>query len=127
LMTREIAHQKSFEKALYAIEPNFPAGKLPGDKRYTNTYYNMSQGEGDMRGSWNQGEQWQYIDDREKQAGVDGKGGISHVDLSSAELALQKKLQARTMSNPAKDPVTGAELGSDGINGPKAVLEKKGK
>ena len=30
LMTREIAHQKSFEKALYAIEPNFPPGKLPG-------------------------------------------------------------------------------------------------
>jgi Mn-containing catalase len=30
LMTREVAHQKSFEKALYAIEPNFPPGKLPG-------------------------------------------------------------------------------------------------
>jgi Mn-containing catalase len=31
LMTREIAHQKSFEKALYSISPNFPPGKLPGD------------------------------------------------------------------------------------------------
>src|SRR3970282_700630 len=30
LMTREISHQKSFEKALYAIEPNFPPGKRPG-------------------------------------------------------------------------------------------------
>jgi Mn-containing catalase len=39
LMTREIAHQKSFEKALYAIEPNFPAGKLPGDPRFTSVYY----------------------------------------------------------------------------------------
>jgi len=28
LMTREIAHQKSFEKALYSIEENFPTGKL---------------------------------------------------------------------------------------------------
>lgn len=27
LMTREVAHQKSFEKALYAIAPNFPPGK----------------------------------------------------------------------------------------------------
>jgi Mn-containing catalase len=27
LMTREIAHQKSFEKALYSIEPNFPRVK----------------------------------------------------------------------------------------------------
>ncbi len=30
LMTREVAHQKSFEKALYAIPANFPPGKLPG-------------------------------------------------------------------------------------------------
>ncbi|PYD07439.1 Mn-containing catalase, partial [Pseudomonas savastanoi pv. glycinea] len=30
LMTREIAHQLSFEKALHAIQPNFPQGKLPG-------------------------------------------------------------------------------------------------
>jgi len=33
LMTREVAHQKSFEKALYSIEDNFPAGKLPGIAR----------------------------------------------------------------------------------------------
>src|SRR5947209_7853455 len=38
LMTREIAHQKSFEKALYAIEPNFPPGKLPGMPQYTDLY-----------------------------------------------------------------------------------------
>ena len=31
LMTREIAHQKSFEKALHSIQPNFPPGKQPGD------------------------------------------------------------------------------------------------
>src|SRR5215218_8863458 len=54
LMTREVAHQKSFEKALYAIEPNFPAGKLPGVPAYTDTYYDMSQGPGDTRGPWNQ-------------------------------------------------------------------------
>ncbi|MFP3533930.1 manganese catalase family protein, partial [Burkholderia sp. SIMBA_043] len=29
LMTREVSHQKSFEKALYAITANFPPGKLP--------------------------------------------------------------------------------------------------
>ncbi|MDB5998379.1 MAG: Catalase, partial [Rhizobacter sp.] len=53
LMTREVAHMKSFEKALYSIEPNFPPGKQPGDPRFTNVYFNMSQGDGDMRGSWN--------------------------------------------------------------------------
>ena len=30
LMTREVAHQKSFEKALYSIKENFPPGKMPG-------------------------------------------------------------------------------------------------
>src|SRR5690242_16447421 len=43
LMTREISHQKSFEKALYAIEPNFPPGKLPGDPRFTHVYVNTSR------------------------------------------------------------------------------------
>ncbi len=42
LMTREIAHQKSFEKALYAIDNNFPPGKRPGEKAFENTYYDMS-------------------------------------------------------------------------------------
>ncbi len=44
-MTREVAHQKSFEKALYAITPKFPPGKLPGDPRFTNVYFRMSKGE----------------------------------------------------------------------------------
>src|SRR4051794_13951670 len=56
LMTREIAHQKSFEKALYSIEPNFPPGKLPGKPEFASTYYDMSQGDGesngDYTGSW---------------------------------------------------------------------------
>ena len=55
LMTREVAHQKSFEKALYAITPNFPPGKLPGDPAFTDIFYDMSQGEGDVQGPWNSG------------------------------------------------------------------------
>lgn len=38
LMTREIGHEKSFEKALYSISPNFPPGKLPGDARFATIY-----------------------------------------------------------------------------------------
>jgi Mn-containing catalase len=64
LMTREVAHQKSFEKALYSIENNFPPGKLPGMPEYASKYYNMSQGPGDARGPWNQGEEWEYVDHR---------------------------------------------------------------
>src|SRR5438270_7566901 len=40
LMTREIAHQKSFEKALYSIQGNFPPGKLKGDAKIARTYVN---------------------------------------------------------------------------------------
>jgi Mn-containing catalase len=112
LMTREIAHQKSFEKALYAMEPNFPAGKLPGDPRFTDKYYNMSQGEGDRRGPWNQGEQWEFVTDRDQQGAVDGKDGGASVKLTNEEMAAVKNLAARTLSNPTTDPVTGADLGA---------------
>jgi len=111
LMTREIAHQKSFEKALYAIEANFPPGKLPGQPEFTNAYFNMSQGEGDMRGPWNQGEQWDFIEDRAKQAAVDGGDGSASVKLSRADMAIAEKVAARTMSDPASNPTTGTELG----------------
>src|SRR6195952_4358598 len=63
LMTREIAHQKAFEKALYSIKDNFPTGKIPGVERFANLYVNTSQGEGDALGPWNSGEQWDKLDD----------------------------------------------------------------
>lgn len=111
LMTREVAHQKSFEKALYSIEPNFPPGKLPGDPRFTDVYFNMSQGGPDMRGPWNQGDQWQFVSDPADQMAVDGGNGEAQVDLDSDEVATLKQMATRTMSNPSRDPLTGAELG----------------
>jgi Mn-containing catalase len=68
LMTREIAHFQMFDAALQTIAPNFPPGVLQGDPRFSNTYFNMSNGQ-DIRGPWNDGvsselnEVWQYIDD----------------------------------------------------------------
>ncbi len=68
LMTREVAHFQQFEAALETIKPNFPPGVLQSDPRYSNLYYNNSQGE-DARGPWNEGEStrlnesWQYIED----------------------------------------------------------------
>ena len=111
LMTREIAHQKSFEKALYSIEPNFPPGKLPGDPRFTNVYYNMSQGPGEARGSWNQGDQWQFVSDREQQMAVDGGTGEADVAMSATDAQVLKQMAARTESDPSAKPLTGAELG----------------
>ncbi len=111
LMTREIAHQKSFEKALYAMEGHFPPGKLPGQPEFTHAYFNMSQGEGDMRGPWNQGEQWDYVENRGDQAAVDGGDGTAQVRLSTEDAALEQAMLMRTMSDPDSDPTTGAELG----------------
>jgi Mn-containing catalase len=112
LMTREIAHQKSFEKALYAMQPNFPPGKLPGMEPFTDVYYNVSQGAGDARGPWNQGDQWEYVEDREEQCAVDGGDGNASVRLPKKDAALEKQMMKRTLSDPDSDPTTGADLGA---------------
>ncbi|UUL83108.1 manganese catalase family protein [Sphingomonas qomolangmaensis] len=112
LMTREIAHQKSFEKALYAIEDNFPSGKLPGIEKYANVYVNTSQGEGDMDGPWNSGEQWERIDDLEQTMPFDDGDGSASVVLDKADAKTAEKLAVRTASVPTGDPTTGVDLGA---------------
>lgn len=111
LMTREIAHQKSFEKALYSISPNFPPGKLPGVEEYTDKYYNLSQGTGDASGPWNTGEQWERVDEPEEQVAVDGGDGQPSVQLSAADEATVIAMAERLASSP-DDPLTGADLGA---------------
>jgi Mn-containing catalase len=125
-MTREIAHQKSFEKALYSIEPNFPVGKLPGDPRFTDVYFSMSQGAGESRGPWNEGDKWTYVDQRDAQMAVDGGNGEAAVGMDSADMALVQQMAARTASNTASDPLTGAELGMGVVpNGGNALRGSK--
>ena len=113
LMTREVAHQKSFEKALYAITPNFPTGKLPGDPAYTDLYFDMSQGdEDDAQGPWNSGELWERVEDRDAQMAVDGGDGTASVVLTARQQAALDAFAERTASSPDADPLTGAELGA---------------
>jgi Mn-containing catalase len=112
LMTREIAHQKSFEKALYAITDNFPPGKLMGIAPFADMYVNTSQGEGDAAGPWNTGEQWQRIDDLEEVMPADDGDGTATVTLSSSETLVAENAAARLQSDPAADPETGADLGA---------------
>ncbi len=125
LMTREVAHQKSFEKALYAIENNFPPGKLPGMPEFADKYFDMSQGSADgitnQRGPWNQGEQWEYVEKREEQYAVDGGDGSATVELPETEAELLDKAAMRTKSKTNIDPTTGADLGA----GPGAGKTKK--
>lgn len=112
LMTREIAHQKSFEKALYSIEPNFPPGKLPGMEEYASLYVNASQGEGDMTGPWNSGDQWDRVDDLEKVMPADGGEGGATVDLGTEDRAALRQLATRLASDTSRDPTTGTDLGA---------------
>lgn len=112
LMSREIAHQMSFEKALHSIQPNFPQGKLPGDPEFNRTYFNMSHGE-EVRGSWNEGQDWVYVDKPEP--AVDGGDGLATVELDEASASAAEAMKLRTVSNPQAQPLTGAELGK--VNG----------
>src|ERR1700742_928475 len=101
LMTREIAHQKSFEKALHSIQPNFPQGKLPGDPEFTSVYFNMSKGD-DMRGPWNEGGDWKFVED--PQPAVDGGDGTATVGVSKGDLENLQAMATRTASDPSSDP-----------------------
>jgi Mn-containing catalase len=113
LMTREVAHQKAFEKALYSIEPNFPPGKLPGVPEFRNKYFNMSVGPGDMRGPWNQGEQWEFVDGEQALTNADPDGdGSASVKMTPDQQALGDKTKERLMSDLDSDPTTGADLGA---------------
>lgn len=114
LMTREIAHQQSFEKALYAIQPNFPPGKLAGMPEFANTYVNTSQGEGDMRGPWNSDENFRYVSDREQHLAMDGGSGMPEVAMNDQQREVLMQMAQRTRSNPSINPETGAELGRNG-------------
>ena len=112
LMTREIAHQQSFEKALYAMQPNFPPGKLGGQAEFTNVYFNMSTGDGDVnRGPWNSEPTFEF---RAAQPAVDGGSGMPELNMDSGDLKVAKQAAARLQSDPSSDPTTGAMLGMQG-------------
>ncbi|TKS54963.1 manganese catalase family protein [Luteimonas yindakuii] len=111
LMTREMAHQKSFEKALYSIEPNFPPGKLAGMPEFEEMYVNTSQGEGDMRGPWNSDENFRFVSDPEQYTAVDGGDGSASVALDGIEAKTLAAMAVRGTSAPDGNPLTGIELG----------------
>ncbi|MBQ2979716.1 MAG: manganese catalase family protein [Bacteroidaceae bacterium] len=67
LMTREVTHFQQFQAALESFEPHFPPGIFETNPKYSNLYFNMSEGE-NYRGRWNKGrsaklmEEWQYVE-----------------------------------------------------------------
>jgi Mn-containing catalase len=118
LMTREISHQQSFEKALYSIQPNFPPGKLPGVPEFTNVYFNMSTGDGDQSGPWNKEPTFEF---REAQAAVDGGSGLPEVKVGAEDKRFIQNAATRLQSDVSSDPVTGAMLGMDADGSERSV------
>lgn len=111
LMTREVAHQLSFEKALYAIQDNFPPGKLPPVPEFESLYYHMSDEE-PVRGSWNSDENFTFVSD--PQPAVNGGDGCATVVLNDQQKAIVEAMANRTKSDPSLNPITGADIGAQG-------------
>lgn len=111
LMTREVSHQKSFEKALYSIQPNYPPGKMEPMPEFAGVYYNMSQGtQGEtLRGPWNSDANFQFVEN--PQPAVDGGDGMAQVQLDPAQASAVEAAAMRLESDVNSNPVTGAELG----------------
>lgn len=99
LMTREISHQKSFERALASIEENFPPGKLAGQRQFADLYVNTSQGNGDSQGPWNSGQDWKRMDDVVAQIPLDGGAGSASVQLTEEEerdlVAFRRRMESQ--------------------------------
>lgn len=120
LMTREVSHQKSFEKALYAITANFPPGKLPPEAQYADAYFKMSIGAPPERGPGNEGRGLKLVED--PPAPVDGGDGSAAVRLTEKERTTLDEVKRRLKSDRTHDPETGAELG-EGEPGADGLVE----
>lgn len=112
LMTREVAHYKMFEAALQSIEPNFPPGVLASDPRFTQQYFNMSNG-AEVRGPWNDGEmpgmgkEWQYIAD--PVAHIKETQGLTEQEDNKAKELKQADKLNKQMSEAKSAEVKNAE------------------
>ncbi len=67
LMTREITHMKAFMKALDSLGKGaLEIGARPPTPGVVDQYFNDSTGEGDagkdLRGPWNQGDGWEFVE-----------------------------------------------------------------
>jgi Mn-containing catalase len=67
LMSREITHMKAFSAALESMgKPAFSIGRIPPTPVLVDQYFNDStgisdRGDPDVRGPWNEGGDWQFV------------------------------------------------------------------
>jgi Mn-containing catalase len=91
LMTREITHMKAFMLALESMhKPALSIGRIEPTEGLVDQYFNDSTGEGDdgetdMTGPWNEGGDWERVDEpaftqlRDVHSGERETGGNGHV------------------------------------------------
>lgn len=81
LMTREITHMKAFTLALESLgRPEFSIGNIPPTPSLVKQYFNDStgvndMGDADVRGPWNQGGDWEFVEAPAFQELEDAKAG----------------------------------------------------
>jgi Mn-containing catalase len=98
LMTREIAHMRAFSLALETLgKPPLVIGSIAPTAGLVDQFFNDSTGEGDhgeidTRGSWNQGEPWEFVESPALQA--NGQGRESQpIRAESSDLVDTESLQ----------------------------------
>lgn len=100
LMTREITHMKAFAAALQSMgKPPFSIGKIAPTPKLVDQFFNDSTGEGDLgevdvRGPWNEGENWEFVEAPAFQhlnggEGSDGQG----IYVESSDVSEQEPFQ----------------------------------
>jgi Mn-containing catalase len=97
LMTREITHLKAFTLGLESLgKPQFSIGQISPSEDIVHKYFNDSTGEGDegerdVRGPWNQGNGWEYVE----AAGFEGFNGVKHGRARSPKTRARRKRSVR--------------------------------
>jgi Mn-containing catalase len=92
LMTREITHMRAFTLALVTMgKPAFSIGKIAPTAKLVDQFFNDSTGEGDhgevdVRGPWNEGDGWEYVESPALGNANGGAEGTSiHAESSGPE------------------------------------------
>ncbi len=110
LMTREIAHQKSFEKALHSIQPNFRKASSRAclsSPTSTTTCRREKPRRADRGTKAPTGSSWTTRNRPWTVATGSRRWGVS-----AEEVEVLQAMASRTASDTSADPVTGADLGS---------------
>jgi Mn-containing catalase len=110
LMSREITHMKAFTAALESMgKPIFSIGRIPPTPGLVDQYFNDStgigdRGEPDVRGPWNQGGDWQFVDSPIVQEVVSEKAGTRTATDGATNGGSRADSTARKQTGGSRNP-----------------------